>query len=78
MCNTVTDAKFFERTWEYSPLFFVPMYEPRGRKVRIRRKFREHPSAKPWMRMSFRNKATRFNPWVYNAKPYVWKPAHKR
>ena len=78
MCRTVSDGSFLARAVSYTPCFWAPMYEPRKHKRRLRFKLRERPSAKPWLRMSFRSKPSRFNPWVYNNKPYIWKPAHKR
>lgn len=78
MCKTVSDTDFFARAIRYTPCFWAQMYEPRKLKRRLRFKLRERPSAKPWLRMTFRVKRTRFNPWVYNNKPYIWKPEHKR
>ena len=62
----------------YNPMFYMPMYEPRKSKRRLRFKFRTLPAARPWMRMSFRSKTTRFNPWVYNNNANIWKPLHNR
>lgn len=54
------------------------MYEPRKAKRRLRFKLRTLPEARPWVRMNFRSQSKRFNPWVYNNQPYIWKPAHKQ
>ena len=59
-------------------LFFVPMYDARKPKRRYLRKFRDLPKPQAHLRMNFRSQKKRFNPWVFNSKPYVWKPMHKR